>query len=308
MTRRHLLALTVVAGSLVALLAPMAAQVTTPSPSPTLDRISESGHLRLGYRIDVRPFSYRDDAGQPAGYSVELCQKIAVAIREDLRMPKLVVDWEAVSARDRFEAVRQGSVDVLCAADTVTLERRKTIAFSIPIFPGGVGALLRTDAPARLKNALNGRGQTFHPTWRASVSELLQFKSFAAVNGSTADAWLHERIKDLNVATTINAVPTYDAGAEMVLARTSDALFGERSVLLDLAQRHPRELAVLDRQFTYDPLAIAIAQHDERFQLVVDRALSHFYAYGQLGGFYTKFFGEPGENVLAFFRWNTIPD
>ena len=307
MTRRHLFSLTVVAGALAALLAPMAAQVTTPA-SPALDRIAESGHLRLGYRIDVRPFSYRDEAGQPAGYSVELCQKIAVAIREDLRMPKLVVDWEAVSARDRFEAVRQGSVDVLCAADTVTLERRKTIAFSIPIFPGGIGVMVRADAPARLKDALNGRGQPFHPTWRASVSELLQFKSFAAVNGSTADTWLHQRIKDLNVVTTINAVPSYDAGADMVLARTNDALFGERAILLDLAHRRPKELVVLDRQFTYEPLAIAVAQNDERFQLVVDRALTHFYAYGAMGGFYTRFFGEPGENVLAFFRWNTIPD
>jgi polar amino acid transport system substrate-binding protein len=304
MTRRHLFVVPVVAGALVALLAPLAAQVAT----PTLDRISESGHLRLGYRLDVRPFSYRDDAGEPAGYSVELCRKLAVAIREELRMPKLVVDWEAVSARDRFEAVRQGSVDILCAADTATLGRRRTIAFSIPIFPGGIGVLLRADAPARLKNVLSGRGQTFHPTWRASVSELLQFKSFAAVNGTTADAWLHERIADLNVVTTIAPVPTYDVGADMVLARTNDALFGERAILLDIAQRRPKELVVLDRLFTYEPLALPVAQHDERFRLIVDRALSHFYAYGHMGGFYTRFFGEPGENALAFFRWNTIPD
>ena len=309
MTRRHLFSLTVVvAGALVALLAPMAAQVTTPAASPTLDRISESGHLRLGYRVDLRPFSYRDDAGQPAGYSVELCQKIAVAIREDLRMPKLVVDWEAVSARDRFEAVRQGSVDLLCGADTVTLERRQTVAFSIPIFPGGVGVLLRTDAPARLKNVLAGRGQPFHPTWRASATELLQFKSFAAVNGSTADTWLHQRIKDLNVVTTIVPVPSYEAGADGVAARTNDAFFGERAILLGLAQRRPKDLLVVDRLFTYEPLALVMAQQDERLRLVVDRALAHFYAYGQMSGFYARFFGEPGENVLAFFRWNTIPD
>lgn len=311
MVRRHVFAWTVVVGALVPLLAPMAAQVTTTSTtgaSPTLDRISESGHLRLGYRIDVRPFSYRDDAGRPAGYSVELCQKISVAIREDLGMPKLVVDWEAVSARDRFEAVRQGSVDILCAADTVTLDRRKTIAFSIPIFPGGVGVLLRTDAPARLKNVLSGRGQPFSPTWRASASELLQFKSFAAVNGSTADTWLHQRIKDLNVVTTVTSVPSYEAGADTVAARTSDALFGERSILLDLAQRRPKDLVVLDRLFTYEPLALAVGQQDERFRLIVDRALTHFYAFGPMSGFYTKFFGEPGENALAFFRWNTIPD
>jgi len=306
MTRRHVFALTAVAGALAALLAPAAAQVT--APSPTLDRIAESGHLRLGYRVDVRPFSYRDDAGQPAGYSVELCQKIAVAVREDLRMPKLVVDWEAVSARDRFEAVRQGSVDLLCGADTVTLERRQTLAFSIPIFPGGIGVLLRTDAPARLKNVLAGRGQPFHPTWRASVTELLQFKAFAAVNGSTADAWLHQRIKDLNVVTTIVPVPSYEAGADNVAARTNDAFFGERAILLDLARRRPKDLFVVDRLFTYEPLALAMAQGDERFRLVVDRALTHFYAFGPVSGFYTKFFGEPGENALAFFRWNTIPE
>ena len=35
-----------------------------------MSRIRSTGRLTLGYRADARPFSYADDSGMPAGYSV----------------------------------------------------------------------------------------------------------------------------------------------------------------------------------------------------------------------------------------------
>jgi ABC-type amino acid transport substrate-binding protein len=261
----------------------------------------------LGYRVDASPFSYRDDAGGPAGYSIALCQKVADAVKEELRMPKLAVEWIPVTASERFEAVRQRTIDVLCGADTVSISRRKLVAFSIPIFPGGVGVLLRSDAPARLKDILSGKGQAFRPTWRASASETLQFKSFAAVTSTTAEGWLRERINDLKVTATVAPVATYDAGMNAVVQRRADALFGERAILLDLAKRR-KDVAVIDRLFTYEPLAFALPAGDEPFRLVVDRTLAQFYAFGPLHGLYARWFGEPDESAIAFFRWSTIPD
>ena len=47
-----------------------------------------AGKLTLGYRADARPFSYRDEAGKPAGYSVALCQKIAEQVKTELGLPR----------------------------------------------------------------------------------------------------------------------------------------------------------------------------------------------------------------------------
>ena len=301
------LAVVIGAVTLVAATPPVSGQT---SPGGTLDRIRDTGRIRLGYRTDARPFSYRDESGTAAGYSIALCQQIADAVKSELQVATLAVEWVPLAAEGRFRAARQGTIDLLCGADTVTLERRSEVAFSIPIFPGGIGALLRSDAPLRLREVLSGRGQTFRPTWRASASQVLQARAFSAVTGTTAEKWLAGRINDLSVLTTIVPVDVYDAGVDALLARRVDALFGERAILLDTARRHNggRDLVVIDRLFTYEPLALALAPHDEPFRLFVDRTLARFYASGSLGALYTKWFGEPDESAVTFFRWNTLSD
>jgi ABC-type amino acid transport substrate-binding protein len=280
----------------------------TPSAA-ALDRIRDAGRITLGYRSDARPFSFRDASGAPAGYSIALCERIADAIKRELQQPALRVEWVPVAAPDRFRAVQQGAVDVLCGADTVTLERRSEVAFSIPIFPGGIGALLRADAPARLRGVLAGHAQPAHPVWRASATQALQARAFSSVSGTTAEAWLTRRIGELQVLTTVTPSASYDAGVQAVLDRRVDALFGERAVLLDAAQRDPsRTLLVVDRLFTYEPLALAIGRGDEAFHLLVDRTLSQFYASGQLGALYTRWFGEPDDSALSFFRWTALSE
>ena len=41
----------------------------------TLDKIKRTGTIALGHREASIPFSYIGDNRQPAGYSVELCQR-----------------------------------------------------------------------------------------------------------------------------------------------------------------------------------------------------------------------------------------
>ena len=108
-----------------------------PASAATLDRVRQTGKLTLGYRVDAKPFSYQDASGKPVGYSVSLCDAIADEIRAELNLPNLAVDWVPVALQDRFAAVAQGKVDLLCAADTETISRRKDVSFSIGISPAG---------------------------------------------------------------------------------------------------------------------------------------------------------------------------
>ena len=95
-----------------------------------------------------------------------------------------------------------------------------------------------------------------------------------------------------------------------VLDRKADVFFAERSILLDAARRSPSpgDLLVIDRMFTVSPLALAFRRGDDDFRLLVDRTLSRMYSSGEIGGLYAKWFGEPDENAMTFFRWNTLPD
>jgi ABC-type amino acid transport substrate-binding protein len=276
----------------------------------TVDRIRQTGRIRFGYRADARPFSYRTESGQAAGYSVALCEKVADGVKADLRLPALTVEWVPVTLDDRFRTVEQKQIDLLCGADTVTLSRRADVAFSIPVFPGGIGALVRGDASSRLRDVLAGRGQTFHPTWRASAAQALQSRAFVSVAGTTSEQWLADRVKELQIVTEVSSVGSYDAGITDLLARKADTLFGERAILLDASRRHSaaRDLHMIDRLFSYEPLAFARARDDDDFGLLVDRAISRTYRSGEIAAIYARSFGEPDNETITFFRWNALPD
>ncbi len=125
-----------------------------PVMAGTLDRIRDSGRLKLGYLVDQRPFSFRNDAGEPEGYGIELCRQVAAEVKA--RSPGVAIDWVPVTLDRRIGEVELGSIDLLCSPMSVTLARRKDVAFSIPVLAGGNRAVMRADAAEVLRNALVG--------------------------------------------------------------------------------------------------------------------------------------------------------
>jgi polar amino acid transport system substrate-binding protein len=276
----------------------------------TLDRIKGAGKITLGYRTDARPFSF-GESGAPAGYSIALCQKVADQVKADLGLSSLALQWTPVTLADRFSAVQQGKIDLLCGGDTVSLSRRKDVSFSIPIFASGIGVLLRADAPAALRVILAVGQPPDNPVWRGSPARtVLNSKTFSVVSGTTGPNWLAGRINAFQVDATVAPVESYDAGIKRVLDRSSDVLFGDRSILIEAADRSAaaRDLVVLPRLFTYEPLALALARNDDDFRLTVDRALSGAFASKDFEDLYVKWFGEPSDLGLSYLQMGVFPE
>jgi ABC-type amino acid transport substrate-binding protein len=281
-----------------------------PASAATLDRVKAGGKLTLGYRTDAQPFSYRDSSGAPAGYSVALCQKIAGQVKTELGLSTLSVEWVPVTVPDRFSDVQQGKIDLLCGGASATLTRMKEVSFSIPIFPGGIGALLRADSPALLRELLTGAPPLSHPVWRGSPARtFLEKKTFAVVKGTTSEPWLAGRLKQFEIDAGVTAVESYDAGVQRVLDRKADVLFGDRAILLLAEKRNvPEDLLVIDRLFTYEPIALGFSRGDEDLRLLVDRTLSRIYRSEEFGSLYSKWFGSLGENEATFFQQSALPE
>jgi putrescine:ornithine antiporter len=276
----------------------------------TLDRVKSSGTLKLGYRTDARPFSFKDASGNPAGYSVDLCRALGESVKSRLSMADLKVEWVPITAENQLQAVEQHEVDASCAAVTVTLKRREQVDFSLPIFPGGVGVVVRSDSPKRLRNILNGEAAQYTPTWRAVALNILREQVFVTVPGTTAEQWIKERGQELKVEFHVDPVSGYEAGIQAVLDRKASAFFAERAILLDAVRNHKSadDLTVLDRQYTYERLALPIQRGDDDFRLLVDRTLSREFESAGYKGTYAKWFGEPNEKSEIFFRWNALPE
>lgn len=298
----------VVLAVLVPLLMLLAASAA--SAAGALERIKASGKLTLGYGADARPFSYKDESGKAAGYAIELCSKIAEGVKADLGLPALAVDFVPVPRDEGLQAVTQGKVDILCEPTVPTLTTRKQVSYSMPIFGSGIGAVVRKDAPQRLKDILSGRTPPASPTWRANADQLLRQNTISVVSGTRDERQVAERLKELDLIPKLVPVNDYASALERVDDGRSNVVFGNRAILLDAVKRSSfaGDLQVMDRFFTHEMLAFAVPRDDENLRLVVDAGLSRLYRSNEFRGLYEKWFGRMDERTLFLFRLNALPE
>ena len=277
-----------------------------PASAATLDRIKETGTIKLGYLTDARPFTFRNESGAAEGYAVTLCQQVADQAKKELALPSLTVEWVPVTLENRLREVQEGGIDLLCTPTSVTLTRRQDVAFSIPVFAGGNRAVLRADAPAALRDAL-AQSRSNSPVWRGSpAATVLKGTSLAVVAGTTSEKWLEGRRAELQVDARIVPVPDYRSGLQQLLDRKVDVLFGDRSLVLGaMSDSQRKDLVVLDRLFTQESAALALARGDEDFRLLVDRSLSQLYGSPKSAEVYKRWFGELDDKTRTFFLWST---
>jgi polar amino acid transport system substrate-binding protein len=276
-----------------------------PASAGTLDRIKDTGHIRLGYVPDALPFTSMGGSG-PEGYGVQVCEAIVAQMKIQLGLPDIAVDWVALSIESRFTEVQQGNVDLLCIPASETLTHRKQVAFSLPVFAGGNRAVVRADAAPALRHTLAG-DRPDKPVWRGSpAAKLLADTSYAVVTGTNTEAWLKERGSTLGIKAKVTAVPDYRSGIQMVLDRKVDVFFGERTVVLgaiDAAKRD--QLVVIDRLLTHEQAGLALARGDDDFRLAVDTALANIYPSKNFSDLYARWFGPLDEKAKTFFLWST---
>ncbi len=145
------------AARIAACLLLVAAAAQAAEPLRTLDRIRAEGSIRIGYRSGAAPFSFKERDGSVRGYSVEICTRIAASIQKRLGLTALKVEWTALDAGNRLEAVAKGRVDIECGTTTISLSRYETVDFSLPIFVDGGSVLTAVDSKLQRFTDLNSR-------------------------------------------------------------------------------------------------------------------------------------------------------
>jgi polar amino acid transport system substrate-binding protein/glutamate/aspartate transport system substrate-binding protein len=259
----------------------------------TLDQVRESGVLKIGYREDATPFSYKNAIGQPAGYTIELCQGVATAIAADIGRAQLALEYVPVTAANRFDAITSGQIDLLCGATTATLTRRETVDFSLGTFIDGGGVLLPADAPDSFGD--------------------LAGKKVGVNAGTTTEAALARALERHGIEATVVLVDSHEEGLAKLEAGEIAAYFGDQAILIFLAagSAAPEKLKLGDGQFTLEPYALAMRRGDDDFRLAVDRALSNIYRAGEAGRMFKNNFGAkavPSELLRALYVINTLPE
>jgi polar amino acid transport system substrate-binding protein len=274
----------------------------------TLERVRANNSFTLGYLPNFAPFSIQ--AGDKAsGYAIDLCLKVADKVKTELDLPGLQIRYQPVTATDEMRAVSSGTVDILCTPTAPTLERRKTVSFSVPIYTAGLSAVVRQDASEALLNVLNGKVAHTGPTWRATINHGLVNQTFAATAGGVTEAWIRQQMRLLGVVATLVTVENTDAGLKLVAEGKADVFFAERMMLTNLlsADYSAGDLVLLERIFEYTPTAMAVDRDDESFRLLVDTTLSEMYRSGEIEQAYGSYLGGISDTAKKLFKVYAIP-
>ena len=97
---------------------------------------------------------------------------------------------------------------------------------------------------------------------------------------------------------------------QLLADRKADALFADRSLLLDAVSRSgaSADLVVLERLYRRDPIALAVHHNDDNFRLQVDIALSRLYRSRDVLAIYARHYSDPTPGAVTFFQTVALPD
>jgi polar amino acid transport system substrate-binding protein/glutamate/aspartate transport system substrate-binding protein len=258
----------------------------------TLGGIKERGTIRLGVRADAIPFSFTDTLGERGGYTVQLCRAVSADLKKELGLAELKVEYVEVTTEDRFAALNDGRIDILCGATSVTLSRLDEVDFSSATFVTGMGVLYRNDGPT-------------------SFAELAG-KKIGVRGGTTTEETLKRELDQAGLTVEIVSIDDHEAALEELAEGKIDAYFADRAILIYLLQASGKSdvLTVGERLYTIESYALALPLDDRDFRIAVDRALSRIYRSPMLDQIYTASFGDqqPGDILRALYVLGAIPD
>ena len=91
----------------------------------TLDDVVDRGTLRCGVVLDFPQIGYRDANNEPAGFDVDYCADLAAALEVEHEIMPLT--WS-----ERLPVIVTGRADVVFGATSDSLQRARTVGFTIP--------------------------------------------------------------------------------------------------------------------------------------------------------------------------------
>ena len=268
---------------------------TSYAQSDTLDRVAETGELRVGFVPDAAPLSFLDEEGNAAGYSIELCRRIASATRDHLGLEKIKIEFvPLVTIDDRISAIENGDIDIECGSTTVTLSRRERVDFTLMTFITGSAVLSR-------KSSAIGFGEELDGT-RSAV-----------LRGTTTEDVIRRVIEVNEFDIDLKLVDSHDDGMKLLNDRDVDGYASDRAMLIGQVFRNANasnQYAMTRSALSFEPYALMVRRGDTEFRLVADKALASLFRGPRIRRLYQDWFGRYGEPlspvVAAMYEFQAV--
>jgi glutamate/aspartate transport system substrate-binding protein len=245
-------------------------------PGATLAKIKESGEIRFGHRDVSIPFSYLDDQQKPIGFAIDLCGKVADAVKTELKLPSLQVKLQPIQLSNQIPLIQNGTIDIVCGPATNTLERQKVVAFSNTIFVSSIRAVVRKDGPIKTFEDMAG-------------------KPVSLTSASTSIGLLNAREQEKSFQTTKLLNPDHAASFLALTSGRSEAFVMDDILLASLVANStsPGNWRIIDDALRVEPYGLIMRKDDPEFKALVDRTLVALMKSGEFRQLYDKWFMSP---------------
>jgi len=242
----------------------------------TLDKIRKDGAITIGHRDSSIPFSYLNDKQEPIGYSMDICLKIADAVKAELKLPNLAVKMAPVTSATRIPLMANGTIDLECGSTTNNADRQKQVAYAPTTFITANRFVTKKTAGVANFDGLKG-------------------KTIVSTSGSTNI----KQATELNAARNlgINILAAKDHAEAFLMVETGRAVaFVMDDILLYslvATAKTPGDYVVSAEALSTEPYGIMLRRDDPSFKALVDRTVGGLMQSGEIEKIYAKWFLAP---------------
>jgi len=247
------------------------------STAGVLDKVQAGGALVIAHRESSVPFSYIDTrSGKPVGYALDLCLRLAEAVRKQTGRKDMKVEFLMVTPANRMAVIEQGKADMECGSTTNNAQRRQTVAFTVPHFITGARMLVKAESTINAMEDLKG-------------------KKLVSTKGTSPMALVTQANRQRLMGITIVEAPDHARALEMVEKGEADAFVMDDVLLngLAAARPDPRALKVVGKFLSTEPLAIILPKADTAFKKLVDEEMKRIITSREIHPIYEKWFLQP---------------
>ena len=238
----------------------------------TLQKIYETGVIRIGHRENSPPFAFLDAQRRPIGYSLDLCDVVIEQVGEHVHR-SLRVEYVPVSPTNRFDLVNAGAVDLECGSTTASAERRTVFDFSPVIFVTGTKLLVKRGSGIRSLRDLQG-------------------KTVVLTSGTVHADTVPRLAQRQKVAIRFVFAPDHDASFKILAEGKADAFANDDIQLYGaIAVRNAAsDYRVVGDFLTYADYALMFRRGDAEFAEVVNQAFERMARSGETRAIYRRWF------------------
>jgi len=269
---------------------PIAAQELT----GTLQQVKKSGQIRIGYRVSEPPMSFLDQDGNPTGYSIDICKGIVAKVEHQIGLD-VKVEYVPVTADERFKALGDNKIDILCGSTTKTLSRSELVDFTQLTFVTGASLMTLKDNTAKDSDGFDG-------------------KKIGVVKATTTAIELKKLFQDTSIDAEVVLFNSAKEGIDALRKKKIDAFSSDQVVLIGLALKEHDSMNFMIKSdvFSFEPFALAVRRNDADFRLVADRVISELYRSRKILEIYDKWIGKFTGKRLPIFdamiKLNATPE